>query len=167
MNEFGIVPGSAIGFGIYAQTQVNAQVDAQDVHTDFGPRPFVVDIAKATLHNDTYRTALWTGPHLQLTVMNILPREDIGLEVHPHVDQFLRLEQGQGLCQMGNSKDNLYFEQPVFDDTAVFVPAGYWHNITNTGNTPMKLYTIYAPPNHPPGTVHATKQIAELEEGHH
>ena len=163
MNEFGIAPGTAVGFGIYAEQPIVAQNGS---HTDFGPQPFVVDIAKATLHNDAFRTALWTGPHLQLTVMNILPGEDVGLEVHPHVDQFLRLESGVGFCQMGDSKDNLYFEQPVYDDDAIFVPAGHWHNITNTGNAPMKLYTIYAPPNHLPGTVHATKQVAELEEGH-
>ncbi|MCL2575330.1 MAG: cupin domain-containing protein [Defluviitaleaceae bacterium] len=142
-------------------------VQTQEIHTDFGGRPFVIDIAKATLHNDTYRTVLWTGPHLQLTVMSILPGDDIGLEVHPHVDQFLRIEGGNGVCQMGDSHDNLYFEQPVFDDTAVFVPAGTWHNITNTGNVPLRLYTIYAPPNHKAGAVHQTKQIAELEEEHH
>ena len=135
--------------------------------TDFGPRPFVVDIEKATLANNTFRTALWSGTHMQLTVMCIAPGEDIGLEVHPHVDQFLRLEQGRGVTMMGLTEDNLVFVQPVFADSAVFVPAGTWHNIINTGDEPMKLYSIYAPPNHAPGTVHETKEIAELEEGHH
>lgn len=132
--------------------------------TDFGPQPFVTDIRKATLHNENYRTALWTGQHLQLTVMSIPVGENIGLEVHPHVDQFLRVERGQGLTQMGASRDELTFNQPVFDDSAIFVPAGTWHNITNTGSVPLKLYTIYAPPNHPWGTVHQTKAIAEAEE---
>jgi len=135
--------------------------------TDFGPRPFVVDIAKATTANNTYRTALWSGPHMQLTVMTIQPGDDIGLEVHPHVDQFLRIEQGRGVTTMGLTEDNLAFAQPVFEDDAVFVPAGTWHNIINTGDGPMKLYSIYAPPNHAPGTVHKTKEIAELEEEHH
>lgn len=135
--------------------------------TDFGPSPFVVDIAKATLNNETYRTALWTGNHLQLTVMSIPVGEDIGLEVHHNVDQFLRIEGGQGLVQMGNSKENLYLQQPVFDDFAIFVPAGTWHNVVNTGNKPLKLYTIYAPPNHPHGTIHQTKAIAEAAENHH
>jgi len=132
--------------------------------TDYGPRPFVIDINKATLYNNTFRTALWTGKHLQLTLMSIPINEDIGLEVHPDVDQFLRIEEGQGLVQMGNSKDNLYFVQPAYDEFAIFIPAGTWHNLTNTGNRPIKLYSIYAPPNHPWGTVHQTKAIAEAEE---
>ena len=134
--------------------------------TDFGPNPFVADITKATLNNDTYRTALWTGKHLQLTVMSVPVGGDIGLEVHPDVDQFLRIEEGQGLTQMGNSRDNLYLQQPVFDDFAIFIPAGTWHNVINTGNKPLKLYSIYAPPHHPHGTIHQTKAIAELAEGH-
>ena len=128
---------------------------------DHGPRPHVIDINRATLQNNTYRTALWTGRHLQLTVMSIPPGEDIGLEVHLDTDQFIRIEEGQGIVQMGPSRRNLNFRQPVFNDFAVFVPAGTWHNITNIGRTPMKLYTIYAPPHHPHGTVHPTKAIAE------
>ena len=141
-------------------------MDKQKSLTDFGPRPFVVDIEKATLANNTFRTALWTGPHLQLTLMSIAPGEDIGLEMHPHVDQFLRLEQGKGITAMGMTKENLVFMQPIFESCAVFVPAGTWHNIINTGDAPMKLYSIYAPPNHAFGTVHETKEIAELEEEH-
>ena len=134
---------------------------------DFGSAPFVTDIAKATLNNDTFRTALWTGNHLQLTLMSIPVGGDIGLEVHPDVDQFLRVEDGQGLTLMGNTKENLYFQQPVFDDFAIFIPAGTWHNLINTGNRPLKLYSIYAPPNHPYGTVHRTQAEAEAAEGHH
>jgi len=147
--------------------------DGQSMHanqpalpTDFGGKPFVIDITKATECNETFRTALWTGSHLQLTVMCIHPGEDIGLEVHPHVDQFLRVESGRGLIQMGDRRDDLCFEQPVFDDSAIFVPAGTWHNITNIGDKPLKLYTVYAPPNHAFGAVHQTKAIAEAEEGH-
>ena len=131
---------------------------------DHGPNPFVVDIHKATNSNDTFRTALWTGTYLQLTLMSIPAGEDIGLEVHPHVDQFLRVESGQGLVQMGSSRDNLTFRQPAFEDSAIFIPAGTWHNLTNTGSKPLKLYSIYAPPNHPKGTVHQTKAIAEAAE---
>ena len=132
--------------------------------SDYGPNPFVIDINKATLDNDNFRTAIWTGSYLQSTLMSIPAGEDIGLEVHPHVDQFLRIESGQGVTQMGNSRDNLSFRQPVFEDSAIFVPAGTWHNITNTGNRPLKLYSIYAPPNHAWGTVHQTKAIAEAQE---
>lgn len=128
--------------------------------TDYGPNPFIVDISKATLNNDTFRTALWSGNHLQLTLMCIPAGEDIGLEVHPNVDQFLRIESGQGLVQMGESRDRLNFVQPVYDDYAVFIPAGTWHNVTNTSNKPLQLYSIYAPPNHPRGTVHQTKADA-------
>ena len=132
--------------------------------SDYGPNPFVVDIHKATMNNDTFRTALWTGNHLQLTLMTIPVGKDIGLEVHPNVDQFLRIEDGHALVQMGNSRDNLYFRQPAYDDFAIFIPAGTWHNVTNTGNKPLKLYSIYAPPNHPWGTIHQTKAIAEAVE---
>lgn len=124
---------------------------------DYGSKPFVVNIDKAAKQNNTFRTALWTGRHLQVTLMSINVGEDIGLEVHPTVDQFLRIEEGQGIVKMGDTKDNLYFEKSVYDDYAIMVPAGKWHNIINTGNRPLKLYSIYAPPEHPFGTVHKTK----------
>ena len=133
------------------------------VITDHGAKPFVVDINKATISNDTYRTALWTGKYFQLTLMSIDPGDDIGLEIHPDTDQFLRVEKGTGIAQMGPAKDNLTFNQPVFDDSAIFIPAGTWHNVINTGKVPLKIYSIYAPPHHPWGTVHATKAIAEAE----
>lgn len=133
---------------------------------DFGPEPFVVNIEEATKLNDTFRTALWTGDYLQLTLMSIDVGEDIGLEVHHDHDQFIRIEQGQGLVQMGARRDRLDFRRNVYDDYAIFVPAGKWHNLTNTGNIPLKLYSIYAPPEHPPGTVHETKAIAEAAEEH-
>ncbi|MGH1299919.1 cupin domain-containing protein, partial [Bacillus pretiosus] len=125
-----------------------------------GPKPFVVNINEATKQNNTYRTALWTGKHLQVTLMSINVGEDIGLEIHPNVDQFLRIEQGQGIVQMGKSKDNLNFKRNVYDDFAIMIPAGTWHNVINTGNIPLKLYSIYAPPNHSFGTVHVTKADA-------
>ena len=135
---------------------------------DYGSHPFVININEATKRNHTFRTTLWTGNHLQVALMSLKPGEDIGLEVHPHVDQFLRIEQGQGVVQMGNRRDNLTFRRRVFDDSAIFVPAGTWHNITNTSGGPLKLYTIYAPPNHPFGTVHRTKAEAmAMEHGRH
>jgi len=136
----------------------------QHAASDFGPNPFIININKATLKNNTFRTVLWTGNHLQLTLMTIPVGENIGLEVHPNVDQFLRIEDGRGIMQMGNSKNNLYLNQPVYDDYAIFIPAGTWHNLTNTGNKPLKLYSIYSPPNHPWGAVHQTKAIAEAAE---
>nr|WP_245302730.1 cupin domain-containing protein [Symbiobacterium terraclitae] len=128
---------------------------------DYGGRPYVVNIARAAMQNTNYRTALWTGEHFQVTLMSIPVGEDIGLEVHPETDQFIRIEQGQGLVQMGNSPDRLDFERMAYADSAVMVPAGVWHNITNTGNTPLKVYVIYAPPEHPRGTVHPTRPSAD------
>jgi mannose-6-phosphate isomerase-like protein (cupin superfamily) len=134
---------------------------------DYGKQPFVVDIEEAAKQNRTFRTALWTGNHLQVTLMSINVGEDIGLEMHPDVDQFLRIEEGQGIVQMGDSKDNLTIQARVSDDFAIMVPAGKWHNVTNTGNTPLKLYTIYAPSQHPFGTVHRTKAEAMAAEENH
>lgn len=131
---------------------------------DYGPQPFVININKATRNNNTYRTAIWTGEHMQVTLMSIHVGDDIGLEIHPDTDQFLRIEQGQGIVRMGKSSNNLNFERRVYDDTAIMVPAGTWHNVINTGNIPLKLYTIYAPPHHPHGTVETTKAEAMLEE---
>lgn len=127
---------------------------------DYGTRPFVVNIDQAAKHNDNYRTALWTGKYFQVTLMSIHVGEDIGLEVHPTTDQFIRIEEGQGLVQMGDRRDTLDFQAMAYDDYAIMIPAGKWHNITNTGNRPLKVYVIYAPPEHPYGTVHETKAIA-------
>lgn len=138
--------------------------EERNILKDYGPKPFVVDIEKITKQNNNYRTALWTGSKLQVTVMSLQVGEDIGLEMHSDVDQFLRIEQGQGVVQMGPSKDNLTFKSNVYDDFAIMVPAGTWHNITNTGNEQLKLYTIYAPPNHPFGTVHVTRADAMAKE---
>lgn len=130
---------------------------------DYGPEPFVMNINEVTKQNNNFRTALWTGNHLQVTLMSINVGESIGLEIHPDVDQFIRIEQGYGLVQMGNNKNNLNFERKVYDDFAIIIPAGKWHNLTNIGNVPIKLYSIYAPPNHPKGTIHRTKADAEHE----
>lgn len=134
--------------------------------TDYGPKPFVININEATKQNNTFRTALWTGTHFQVTLMSLKAGEDIGLEIHPDVDQFLRVEQGQGIVRMGRREDNLNFERRIADDSAIIIPAGTWHNVINTGNSPLKLYSIYAPPQHPHGTVHVSKADAiAAEEG--
>lgn len=125
---------------------------------DYGSEPFAVNIKEASIQNDNFRTALWTGDHLQLTLMSLNPGEDIGTEIHPNVDQFIRIEDGQGLVRMGDTEDLSDFEADVYDDFIFIVPAGKWHNLYNTGNTPLKLYSIYAPPNHPHGTVQVTKE---------
>lgn len=128
---------------------------------DYGPNPFTVNIEQATLQNTNFRTALWTGEYLQLTLMCIPPGGEIGLENHPDLDQFLRIEQGQGVVMMGSRKDCLYYQYRVYDGYSIIIPANTWHNLVNIGNVPIKLYSIYAPPQHPFGTIHVTKQDAE------
>lgn len=135
--------------------------------TDHGPQPHVLDIEAATLENSDYRQTAWTGKYLQLTVMAIAPGDDIGLEVHEDHDQFLRVEEGKGRVQMGPAEDDLSFDEEVGDDWAVLVPAGSWHNITNIGSEPLKVYSIYSPPEHEHGTVHATKAESDEAEAQH
>lgn len=127
---------------------------------DYGPEPFVINIDEATKKNNAFRVALWTGEHLQLTLMSINVGEDIGLEKHPCVDQFIRIEEGEGIVMMGDNKDKLDYQKKVYDDYAILIPAGKWHNLINTGNKPLKLYSIYAPPEHPHGTFEKTKEDA-------
>lgn len=134
---------------------------------DYGKKPHVVDIENLTTDNENYRTTIWTGKKLQVTVMSIQPNDDIGLEVHHGIDQFIRIEEGTGFCQMGSTEDNLDFEREVGDDDAVFVPADMWHNITNTGDKPLKLYTIYAGPDHVAGTIHPTHEDAKNDPNEH
>ena len=131
---------------------------------DIGPKPQSFDLETATVENTSYRTVAWSGEHLQLTLMSIPVGEDIGLEAHPGTDQFLRLDAGRGRVQMGPSKDQLDFEQEVEDGWAIFVPAGTWHNVTNIGEEPMRLYAVYAPTHHAAGKVHATAADAERDE---
>ncbi len=133
---------------------------------DHGPNPYVVNIEELTLQNETFRTAAWTGSQLQMTLMAIQPGEDIGLEVHDDHDQFLRIEQGTARVEMGPTETDLT-AQDAEDDFAIFVPAGTWHNIINTGDDVLKLYSIYAPAEHAHGTVHETKAIAEAAEHDH
>lgn len=134
---------------------------------DYGPDPYVVDIEEATLDNDKFRVAKWTGANLQLTLMSIQPGDDVGLEVHEDHDQFLRIEEGEARVEMGPSEDELEYVKSVSDDFAILVPAGTWHNIINTGEEPLKLYSIYAPGEHPRGTIHEDKAEAEAAEHDH
>ena len=126
---------------------------------------WVGDIEHATLENDTFRTVLFTGEHAQLTVMRLGPGEDIGLERHGDRDQFIRIERGRARVELGASEDRVDETHDVSDDWAVVVPAGVWHNVVNTGDGELKLYSLYAPPEHPDGTVHRTRTDADLD--HH
>jgi mannose-6-phosphate isomerase-like protein (cupin superfamily) len=126
---------------------------------------WIGDIERETLDNETFRTVVYTGAHTQLTLMRLAPGEDIGLEAHPHLDQFLRVEAGRGRVELGRSEDAVDETHEVEADWAVIVPAGVWHNLVNTGDEELKLYSLYSPPEHPDGTVHRTK--AEAVEHEH
>ncbi len=131
---------------------------------DIGPEPQSFDIERETTQNTDYRSVAWSGRYLQVTLMSIPAGSDIGLEAHPETDQFIRLEAGCGHVQMGPTKEHLTFEKEVSDGWCVLVPAGTWHNITNTGSTPMQVYTVYAPAHHAPDKVQPTAAIARADE---
>jgi mannose-6-phosphate isomerase-like protein (cupin superfamily) len=125
---------------------------------------WVADIEQATLDNTNFRTALWTGEHTQLTVMQIGVGEDIGLEAHPDNDQFIRIEQGKARVELGPTEDEVEETHEVEDDWAIIIPAGTWHNVVNTGDRDLKVYSLYSPPEHAPNTVHRTKADAMAAE---
>lgn len=129
--------------------------------TDYGCDPLIVNIDCFAKKNTNFRTALWTGKCLQVTLMCIPVGGDIGLEMHDNLDQFIRIEDGSAVVKMGSCKDKLNLRRCVDSDFAVIIPAGTWHNIINTGNTPLKLYSIYAPPQHPFNTEHKTKRDSD------
>ena len=126
------------------------------------------NIETRTCDNEDFRRTLWTGGNLQLTVMSIPVGSEVGLERHADIDQFLRIEEGEAEVRMGDSADRLDFVCPASADHAIFVPAGKWHNIVNNGDQPLKLYSIYAPAEHPHGTAHRTYEEAmAAEQDHH
>jgi mannose-6-phosphate isomerase-like protein (cupin superfamily) len=126
--------------------------------------PWLGNIEQQTLDNDTFRTVVFTGEHTQLTVMSIAAGEDIGGEVHDGHDQFIRIESGSARVELGGSESAPASVQEVSDDWAVIIPSGTWHNVVNVGGGPLKLYSLYSPPEHPDGTVHRTKAEAEAAE---
>lgn len=128
---------------------------------------WVGDIEDATRTNETFRTVLFTGRHLQMTVMRLQPGEEIGLEMHDDLDQFIRIEEGRARVTFGPSKDQVAETHDVEDDWAVIIPGGTWHNVTNTGDGDLRLYSLYTPPEHPEGTVHRTKAEADAAEHDH
>ena len=133
---------------------------------DYGPNPFIFNVNHATLMNQCFRRTLWTGNNMQLTLMSIPVRGNIGVEMHEHVDQFIRIEGGSARIYLGRHKYDLRDAGVLNENYAVIIPAGTWHNIVNTGNRPLKLYSLYAPPQHPFGTTHRTKTEAEHMECH-
>jgi len=128
---------------------------------------WVGDIEDVTLSNTSFRTVVFTGGHTQLTVMRLQPGEEIGAEAHPDLDQFIRVEQGSARVDLGREEGSFDESHDLSDDWAVIIPAGTWHNVTNTGDGDLKLYSLYSPPEHPDGTVHVTKAEADAAEAEH
>ena len=116
---------------------------------------YVTNIERDTTKNDDFRRVLFTGPNTQLVLMTLKPGEEIGAETHKGHDQFLRVESGRAVVQLDG------VEHQLEDGSAVVVPAGVRHNVINRGDSPLRLYTLYSPPEHPDGTVHRTKRDAE------
>jgi mannose-6-phosphate isomerase-like protein (cupin superfamily) len=119
---------------------------------------FIADIEDQTEENRDFRRVLYTGPHMQLVLMSLAPGEELGEEVHEATDQFFRVEEGKGEVVIDGR------ETRIESDIAIIVPAGTRHNVKNTGHKPLKFYTLYAPPEHPDGTVHRTKADADKAE---
>lgn len=119
---------------------------------------YKANIEKETLENTFYRKVLFTGEDLQLVVMCLKPGEDIPMETHEHINQFFRVEAGEALVIINGKEFNLK------KDEVIVVPAGAEHYVKNSGNKDLKFYTIYAPPEHPPGTIHKTQDEARAHE---
>jgi len=137
---------------------------AKIVISDYGPNPYSTNINRLAKENPNYRAAVWTGGKLQTTVMSIPKNGEVGLEIHADTDQFFYVVEGSGTVLMGPQQDKLDYSMPVRKGSAIFIPLGTWHNIINDGCGDLKLFTIYAPPHHPHGTVQGTKAIADAEE---
>ena len=133
-------------------------------HQDKGPNPYAAGIGKMAVQNQNFRTAVWTGCHMQMTLMSIPPCGEIGLEIHEDTDQIIRIEQGNAVVFMGKCREQADYQQNLCRGDVVFVPAGTWHNVLNVGRNSLKISTVYAPSKHPRGTVHRTKEDAEREE---
>jgi len=141
-------------------------VHAAKKTADHGKKPWVVNIDDLTTKNKNFRTTKWTGKNLQMTVMSIVVGGEIGLEKHDVGEQFIRVEKGAARVVMGKSKKKMIFDKKVSDDWAIFIPEGYWHNIINAGDEPLKVYVLYAPSAHSKGTIHKTFEEAEASHNH-
>lgn len=126
--------------------------------SDYGGKPFVVNIKDMSHANNDFRRSLWTGNNLQMTLMNINAGEDIGAEIHSQTDQIIIVANGHGVFLYGDSLEHLDNQTPLFKHSTIFIPEKTYHNIVNTSNVPLTLISIYAPPNHPFGTVQKEKQ---------
>jgi mannose-6-phosphate isomerase-like protein (cupin superfamily) len=155
-----ILPNSHI---LYRKNRMDILMNCNHCNspTDFGADPYVANVAYMAAQNPNFRTALWTGAHLQMTLMSIPPCGEIGLEIHDDTDQLIRIEQGTAVVKMGACREHPDIAQRLTAGDTVFVPAGTWHNVKNTGRFPLKVSSVYAPPHHPHGTVQKTREDTE------
>ena len=133
-------------------------------YVNSGDKGTILNIKNVAGSNGYYRKEIWTGEHLQLTVMSIPIGGEVGLELHNENDQFIGVEYGIASVYMGETKQGVRFVGNVNPEYVVIVPAGTWHNIINEGNYPLKIYSVYAPPHHPKGTIHKTKFESDLAD---
>ncbi|MEG0592460.1 MAG: cupin domain-containing protein [Coprobacillus sp.] len=125
---------------------------------DYGKQVHVDNMYCVAKNNQNFRTAFWTGQYLQLTLMSIPVNEEIGLETHKETDQYIRIEEGYAYVMVGKNQCQMDEQWQLCTGDAIFVPAGTWHNIINIGNCALKISSVYAPPHHPFGTIHPTKE---------
>lgn len=135
-----------------------------DAFRDKGNAPHAFNLSYEARQNESYRVALWTGSGLQLTMMSIPAGMDTGIEMHEATDQFLYIEKGRGEVIMGKTKGNMNYRRPLGAGYAVLIPGETYHNVINTGNEPLKLYSVYTPKVHPFGTVDKTRSDSEMRE---
>ena len=143
----------ALWFGL-VQGLVAGHHAEQTEPGDLGKQPWVFDIRGATLDNANYRNTRWTGQFFQMVLMSLEPGEVIDLEVHDDHDQFFRVEAGTARVLMGKTADEMSFDETAGSGYGIMIPAGYWHKIENAGDEALKVYTFYAPAEHPAGTIH-------------
>ncbi len=130
------------------------------IFKDYGGAPLILNLPVAAARNESFRQTVWTGESLQLTVMSVPVGGEIGVEAHDTLDQMLRVEQGVALIRIGEEGGRLRDARRVGAGSVFLIPAGTYHNLLNVGREPLKLSSVYAPPAHPKGTVHKTKEEA-------
>lgn len=131
---------------------------------DLGAKPQLLNIHNEVCRNTNFRTTIWTGKNLQVTVMCIPVGGEVGLEFHEDVEQLLQIESGFARVYMGKTKQNIQCLGLADNSSLIIVPTKTWHNVINVGRTPLKLYSVYAPLQHPFGTIHKTKLDSDLEK---
>lgn len=130
---------------------------------DWQTEPFVTNVEDMAMQNPNFRKEIWTGSNVQMTLMSIPVKGEIGKEIHPDTDQIIRIESGMAVAKIGKCKNKFDYCKKICKGDTIFVPAGTWHNVENMGQKPLKISSIYAPPHHPRGTVQRTKEEAEQD----